>query len=330
MNTPHDEGGAPPGFDPEAIAFLGISTLPGVGFQSLQRIGGREGLRHLLERRETGVLGVSSDVSWEQFGQRIWVEGKRVAALLGQHGVQLAFDGDEGYPARLLCLPEAKRPQWLFMRGDLSALEVPSLAVVGTRDPSPEGLFIAQYAVTMARALDVAVVSGLARGIDAAAHEWALRRGCPTVSVLGTGILRTYPANHRDLGDRIVAAGGLLISEYPPNDGPQRERFVARNRLQAALSHAVIAAEWSSKSGTAHTVRYARELKRPVYGIRLAGQNPAKEAGTPDRAFSIPLEEPRLYEALQNATVKGSPAEPHNTVQELLFEGEDDAQTADH
>jgi DNA protecting protein DprA len=330
MSRQRDEGGLPPGYDAETVAFLGISTLPGVGFRYLRRIGGRAGLRSLLENGDPRSFGSAIDLPWERLRQQIWDEGKRLAGRLSQQQVRLAFEGDKAYPTHLRALSEGTRPCWVFMRGNPEVLDTASVAVVGTREPSPEGIFIAQYAVTMAQALNVVVLSGLARGIDGTAHEWALRRGCATISVLGTGILRPYPSNHRDLGDRIVSSGGLLISEYLPDDGPQRDRFVARNRIQAALSHAVVAAEWGAISGTAHTVRYARELRRPVYGIRLAGQDNANGAGVPDREFVIPLDETQLYQSLQKATASGCLEGMDQSVQESLFDGENDAQVAHH
>lgn len=288
-----------PEYDREEIAFLGASTLPGVGMKTLRRIGGRDGIRLMLEAKDPRSIGLPTDLPWKDFRVGVWAEGKKLARELVKRSTTLVFEGDEAYPRTLLDIPPEQRPSWLFMRGNRAALGTPSIAVVGTRNPSPEGIFIAQYAVTTARVLNAVVLSGLAKGIDAAAHEWALRRGSPTVSVLGTGILRSYPANHKDLGEQIVDSGGLLISEYLPNDGPLKERFVERNRLQAALSRAVLAAEWTKGSGTAHTVRYARQLKRPVYGIRLPGQKTANNAGVTDREFVIPREETELLRTLR-------------------------------
>ena len=147
------------------------------------------------------------------------------------------------------------------------------------------------------------MISGLAYGIDRIVHEWCLNVGIPTVSILGTGILATYPAKHSGLADQIIAAGGLLVSEYMPQQGPSAENFVWRNRLQAALGRAVIPAEWAKKSGTAHTVRFARKLGRPVFGMSLTGVARAPDAGDSDRHFEIPRDHAMFAEALSSALI---------------------------
>jgi hypothetical protein len=140
------------------------------------------------------------------------------------------------------------RPDSKIVAGDLELLDRPSLAIVGTRDPTENGEFLARYAVSSRREAEAPVVSGLAYGIDRLVHEWCLNISLPTISVFGTGILAPYPAKHAPLSDAIVEAGGVVLTEYMPTQGPSGRQFVWRNRLQAAPSRATIPVEWKKKS----------------------------------------------------------------------------------
>jgi DNA processing protein len=193
------------------------------------------------------------------------------------------------------------RPLWLFYRGDIGLLNRACVTVVGTRNPSDTGEFLARYAVSCAREFATPVVSGLAHGVDRIVHEWCLRIGLPTISVMGTGILNTYPVKHTGLSDKIVETGGLLLSEYLPEQGPSAQNFVWRNRLQAALGRVVIPAEWARKSGTAHTVRFSRKFKRPVFSLSPSGAPRAPDAGEGDTHFDLPRDHTRFLDAMASA-----------------------------
>ena len=169
------------------------------------------------------------------------------------------------YPARLTELHDP--PGRLFVRGAaLDLLTRPAVALVGSRSCSPYG---AEVARTLGRELasaGVAVVSGLARGIDAEAHRGALDAGGPTVAVLGCGIDRDYPRANAGLARRIVEAG-LLVSEYPPGVEPAPWRFPARNRIIAGLSDATVVVEARERSGALITADFALELGRDVFAV---------------------------------------------------------------
>jgi|HubBroStandDraft_6_1064221.scaffolds.fasta_scaffold205474_2 DNA processing protein len=300
------------GYPTEAIALLGISHLHGIGFQTLVRLGGRDGIRDILKAKDVrhfeqaiGEAGgrlppgaVRSE--WSDLRRQIWTGGTDTASLLAAAGVKFCFLGDPEFPKAFIGLPPADQPKWLFYRGDIGLLDRPAITIVGTRQPTLNGDFLARYSVSCARQFDAPVISGLAQGIDGIVHEWCLQIGLPTVSVMGTGMLTTYPAKHRGLSDLIVAAGGLLISEYLPQQGPKGENFVWRNRLQSALGRIVIPAEWTRKSGTAHTVRFARKLSRPVFSISLSGVQRAADAGEGDRHFELPRDHAAFMEAIRS------------------------------
>jgi DNA processing protein len=315
----------------EAIALLGISELHGIGFQTMVRLGGRDGIRDILKARDVrhfeqaiGDAGgrLSADTvrsEWSDLRRQIWGSGIHTASLLSAAGVKFCFLGDPEFPKGFIGLPPAYQPMWLFYRGDLAVLDRPAITIVGTREPTANGDFLARYSVSCARELDAPVVSGLAHGIDRIVHEWCLHIGLPTVSVMGTGMLTTYPAKHAGLGNSIVAAGGLLISEYLPHQGPTGENFVWRNRLQSALGRVVIPAEWARKSGTAHTVRFARKFSRPVFSISVSGVQRAPDAGNGDRHFELPRDHAAFMEAIRSGILAPFASKDQTTSQMDLF-----------
>jgi DNA processing protein len=302
-----------PGYPPEAIAFLGISTLHGIGFQTMVRLGGRDAIRAILQAAdirvfergiaEAGGRMAATDLpaDWSALRRVIWQQGIDTTSHLADAGIQFRFCGDADFPRALAYLPQKYRPLWVFYRGNIELLNRPCVTVVGTREPTDAGEFLARYAVSCAREFDTPVVSGLAHGIDRIVHEWCLRIGLPTISVMGTGMLNTYPVRHTGLGNKIVETGGLLLSEYLPDQGPSAQNFVWRNRLQAALGRVVIPAEWARKSGTAHTVRFARRFKRPVFSLSPSGAPRAPEAGEGDTHFELPRDHTRFIEAVASA-----------------------------
>lgn len=184
-----------------------------------------------------------------------WAQGP------GRHLVAL---GDADYPAALLSLSDP--PPLLFVRGDPARLNRPTIAIVGSRQASRAG---ADHAEQFARALadaGLAVVSGLAVGIDAAAHRGGLAGAAGTVAVIGSGQDVIYPTQHRPLADRI-AATGAVVSEFALGEPPVRANFPRRNRLIAALGAAVLVIEAARQSGSLITARLAGELGREVMAI---------------------------------------------------------------
>ncbi|OFW37481.1 MAG: DNA protecting protein DprA [Acidobacteria bacterium RIFCSPLOWO2_12_FULL_67_14b] len=181
--------------------------------------------------------------------------------------------GSPSFPPLLAQIPDP--PDELWVRGDLSICLKPAIAVVGARAASRNGLAMAAaIAGDLARA-GVVVVSGLARGIDSAAHAGALAAGGLTVAVLGTGIDVVYPAEHRELSERI-ALSGLLVTEFSPGAPPEVFHFPRRNRIISGLSRAVVVIEAAERSGSLITARLAADQGRDVMvvpGPVLGGRN---------------------------------------------------------
>lgn len=160
-----------------------------------------------------------------------------------------------------------KPPQQIFVRGNIEALLGPSVAIVGTRKISHEArAYTKSLAFELSRA-GLTIISGLAFGADAAAHEGALESGGTTVAVLASGVEDITPRQHFTLGQRILKNKGALVSEYPGLKPAGKHAFLERNRIVAALSLAVIVTEAPFKSGALNTASHARQLGRPVMAV---------------------------------------------------------------
>jgi DNA processing protein len=169
-------------------------------------------------------------------------------------------------------------PVLLFFRGKLPNPELPLVAIVGTRKPSP--LALAQtYDIAKELAINgISVVSGLAIGIDAMAHRGNIEGGAQTVVVLGSGVDEVYPSSNRGLARRALETGGVLFSEYPPGTGPRKWTFPARNRIISGISRGVLISEAPIKSGALITARFALEQNRELW-VASAGIRSGKENG---------------------------------------------------
>jgi len=179
--------------------------------------------------------------------------------------------GDDDYPELLTQLNDP--PPLLYVRGNKDALHLPALAIVGSRNPTSGG---ARNAFEFSRHLakcGFCIVSGLAQGIDAAAHRGALEAGAATVAFLGNGIDIVYPPSNRELADAIVA-NGALVSEYPPGTPPLRAYFPQRNRLISGLSLGTLVVEAARRSGSLITARLASEQGREVFALPGSIHNP--------------------------------------------------------
>ena len=253
----------------EIGAWLRLLLVPGVG---------RETARRLLAAHGSpqAVLAADPERLRSDLGDRLAGELARepadwapavdaVLAWQGQGSDRHVFSvGDACYPRALLESPDP--PLLLYATGDVALLSRPAIAVVGSRRPTAQGR---DHARRFAQAFGEAgytVVSGLALGVDGAAHEGALAAGAPTVAVVGTGPDRVYPPSHRELAHRI-AAHGVIVSEFLPGTAPLPENFPQRNRIIAGLSLGTLVVEAALQSGSLITARLANEAGREVFAI---------------------------------------------------------------
>lgn len=262
------------------ISLLALNEVPGVGFATIRGLfnafngdlaqvwdADDEALyKYLHTASNPQPIQVIHQI--KQRSKEIYAKAKERYSFLKRRKIEIVFRGTESYPQRLYNLKSP--PLWLFVEGNLEILhDAAIVAVIGTRDPTKEGLNAAKRLSVLLVTRGCIILSGLAEGIDEVGHRTAVDYGTPTIAVLGHGIDVVFPAATVDLRHQIVERDGAVISEYLPQEMYNRERFVQRNRIQAALAKAVVVVEGKVKSGTAHTVRFARELHRPVLGVRI-------------------------------------------------------------
>ena len=154
----------------------------------------------------------------------------------------------------------------IFYLGSCDLLKTDQLSIVGSRNASPGGLKTAKAFSRELSILGLTVTSGMAAGIDKAAHEGALNSGFPTIAVMATGIDRIYPRSHSDLYERI-SSNGVIVTEFPPGTSPQRSHFPQRNRIISGLSHGTLVVEAGIRSGSLITARLSGEQGREVFAI---------------------------------------------------------------
>jgi len=236
--------------------------------------------------------------------------------------VKLTRD-DPRYPERLTVLHDA--PPELYLRGNAALLSLPAVALVGTRRASTHGLAVARdYAHTFA-AHGIAVVSGLAIGIDAAAHTGAIDASGPTIAVLGSGVddAVLFPRANLGLARRLLSAGGLIISENPPGTHPQNFHFPKRNRIIAALARATVVVEAPLKSGALITAKYALEIGRDVYAVPADVTRESARGSNKLIAFGAPplLDPNELVETLSDTPgFDANPARPQNPSEQRVLD----------
>ncbi|MGM3274879.1 DNA-processing protein DprA [Ralstonia sp. 24A2] len=189
---------------------------------------------------------------------------ERTVAWANEPGNAVFTLADRGYPPRLLELTDP--PTVLYAKGDVSLLRAAAVGVVGARSATAAGIDNARAFAQALSAASVTVVSGLALGIDAAAHEGALNGAGSTIAVVGTGLDIVYPARNRALAHRIAEAG-VIISEYPLGMGARAENFPRRNRLIAGLARGLLVVEAAAQSGSLITARLAADQGRDVFAI---------------------------------------------------------------
>jgi len=210
-------------------------------------------------------LGLPASCAEPRRSAEIRERASAALAWLEQPGRHMLCWDDPDYPALLAELPDA--PPLLFIAGDPTLLERPQLAMVGSRRASRNGLDNAWAFSRSLASAGFVITSGLALGIDGAAHQGALDAGGKTVAVLGTGLERLYPQRHVALARQIVEGGGALVSELPLDCPPQASNFPRRNRIISGLSLGVLVVEASPSSGSLITARLAAEQGREVYAI---------------------------------------------------------------
>ncbi len=251
--------------DDGLAAWLRLTLIPGIGGETQRKLLAAFGLPAAIfaagRLAARAVVGERADLLFD-FDPAEGVDRSRAwAAQPGQHIVTLA---DAAYPPALLEI--ADPPTLLYVRGDPTLLRQRGLAVVGSRNATPQGMQTAENFSRTLAGSGLAIVSGLALGIDAAAHRGALAAGGATVAVIGTGADRLYPARNRDLA-LAIAERGAIVSEFPLGTPAIAANFPRRNRIISGLARGVLVVEAAPESGSLITARLAAEQGREVFAI---------------------------------------------------------------
>jgi DNA processing protein len=213
---------------------------------------------------ELESCGVPARVAQAIFAQAAVKDAEKEVEKAVTAGCELVAFDSKDYPPLLKQIPDA--PLLLYVRGDAKVLSQYAVAIVGTRRPSAYGSSVAHRLAHDLALRQLVVVSGLARGIDSAAHHGALEGQGKTVAVLGSGIDVIYPRENKRLAEEI-AKSGAVISEFPPGTGPTPENFPIRNRIISGLSLGVVVVEAAEYSGSLITARLALEQNREVFAV---------------------------------------------------------------
>jgi DNA processing protein len=252
----------------EMVDLLALCRVKDISWSFVAREAQRPGgLANLLDGRSsersteaTESLALLRTATGEMAGHRVWVE--RMLSEFAAQAVHVTTVLDDDYPANLRVIYNL--PPFLTYRGTLQEDDARSVAVVGTREATPEGIRQAAHLAGLLTQAGVTVLSGLARGIDTAAHQAALDAGGRTIAVMGTGIRTIYPKENRDLAARIIERGAL-VSQFWPETPPRTDTFPRRNIVTSGLSQGTVVVEASATSGAKMQARLALQHGKRVF-----------------------------------------------------------------
>lgn len=247
--------------------WVGFNLVKGVGavrFRAILNAFGDLQVAWNASKQDFRAVGLSANVAENIIKLRASISLNKVWEDIQSQNVKVLTWQDEGYPSRLAECDNA--PPVLYLRGGYLPGDEWAVAVVGTRRITAYGRQVTERIVRSLAASGVIVVSGLARGVDAIAHQSAIDAGGRTLAVLGCGVDRIYPPEHRQLAEHVID-NGALISDYPMGTPPDARNFPPRNRIISGLSMATVVVEAGEKSGALITANFALEQSREVFAV---------------------------------------------------------------
>lgn len=252
----------------DRLYFNALNQIPSIGSVRFRKIMGHfpsMAAAWAAGAAELAAAGLEENVVADILGKRSGIDPEKEYARLEAQNVQLLTHADKNYPKLLREIPQS--PMVLYCKGASLDADETAVAVVGTRKMSPYGR---QAAADIARGLTiggVAVVSGLALGVDSVVHRAVVESSGRTIAVLACGLDSVYPASNRQIAERITAAGGTLVSELPLGTPPLKHHFAYRNRIISGLCLGTVVIEAAAESGALITARHALEQNRQVYTV---------------------------------------------------------------
>ena len=247
------------------VAFSHVTGIGPVRMSALEAFFGSLEDAWSAQRPALSDAGLDKRTIEELETTRTKINPVEVYERMLEAGIDALTPADNAYPRRLREIPDP--PPLLFVRGQLLDRDEWSLAVVGTRRPTPYGVQVTRTLTSELAAAGLTIVSGLARGVDGIAHEATLDRNGRTCAVVASGLDRVYPPEHKGLASRLLESGGAMLSEYPLGRRPDARYFPRRNRIISGVSLGTLVTEAGEKSGTWHTVTSALDQGREVFAV---------------------------------------------------------------
>lgn len=265
----------------ELAYLIALMRIKGVGSIIARHLMVEFGSAQAVFEAETTLLAnmprIGTAIIEQRNDPQLLEQAEKEIQFINAHHVRALIYGAPDYPSRLLDCPDA--PALLYCLGNADLESRHTIGIVGTRNCTQYGRDMVTRFVSELKAIlpDVVVISGLALGIDVTAHKASLESHATTVGVVAHGMDRIYPSVHRPIASQMIAEGGALVSEYPTGTEPERGNFLARNRIIAGLSDAVIVAESKDKGGSLVTASIALDYNREVFAFPGRATDPRSE-----------------------------------------------------
>lgn len=247
---------------------IALTQIPSVGSVTAKTLisycGGAKAVFEARKRELIRIPGIGEHTAEQILKQQVLNIAEAELAFIEQFGIRALCYLDGDYPSRLKPFPDC--PVMLYCKGPVDLNAPKSIAIVGTRRPTPYGLAWCEELIDGLAAYQPIIISGLALGVDAAAHRKCLESGLSTVGVLGHGLRQIYPPQHRRMAERMIEHGGLL-TEHLSIAGPDKDHFPMRNRIIAGLCDALVVVETEKKGGSMITAQFADSYHKDVFAV---------------------------------------------------------------
>ncbi len=252
----------------ELLYKIAMTRIPSVGAVTAKTLisycGSVEAVFSAKKRELLKIPGIGERIANNILQRDYLAEAEKELHFIEKNEVRPIFYLDDDYPERLRHYHDS--PIMLYYRGTADLNTDRTVGIVGTRNPTPQGVAICEEIVEGLKPYKTIIISGLAYGIDVAAHRKCIESGIPTLGILGHGFATIYPPSHRSIAEKMMENGGL-ITEYPSDTKPDKENFPMRNRIIAGLCDALIVVETASKGGSMITAQMANEYNKDVFAV---------------------------------------------------------------
>jgi DNA processing protein len=253
----------------ELLYRIAITKIPKVGAMTAKNLvsycGSAEGVFKASRRALQKIPLVGAAVAENILSQTVLQWAEKELLFLEKHDIQAIFHSEKTYPQRLVQVRDA--PFMVYVKGSAALNHPRTVGIVGTRKPTRQGVMLCEKLVEELQLFDVQIISGLAFGVDVAAHRRSVALGIETIGVLGHGLKSIYPKEHADIATQMSEGNGALLTEYASDESADREHFPMRNRIIAGMSDAVVVVETGDSGGSMITAYLANDYNRDLFAF---------------------------------------------------------------